>query len=419
MVRPILMVEGLNLHVKDRYLLKDVSFQLPPCGITALMGPVGTGKSSLLKWLCGVADPDVYQAKCENAEYFYGPLTDRNRPKLFSQHEATSVDEAMALFNNALRRNPALFCIDEVTARLSERDTEMVLQRLAIMAQSRSLLIVSHNQKHMERYADNIMLLAGGVVQEFTPAGEFFAQPRSEAGRQFLRTGGVVTANIGVPSRHLRSDLREVPAGLGLDGTKGNANGLQSVFDGKLFIYTACTDGPSATVDVDFLRNEGVTSVVFVDGEEPSEIKAIEDQGLSGVWCPQMDKKISLTSCKQRCQELQCRLDAQEKLAVVGRQGDPRAARAVVFQLIYMGLSADKATEVFGQLMGKCEVSMEDEQLLWDLELALDLESDGLDASLVEQKDTPDISWIEQGGTSFRVSQINDEGKRIERRREA
>ena len=121
------------------------------------------------------------------------------------------------------------------------------------------------------------MLLAGGVVQEFTPAGEFFAQPRSEAGRQFLRTGGVVTANIGVPSRHLRSDLREVPAGLGLDGTKGNANGLQSVFDGKLFIYTACTDGPSATVDVDFLRNEGVTSVVFVDGEEPSEIKAIED----------------------------------------------------------------------------------------------------------------------------------------------
>ncbi|MDR2728265.1 MAG: ATP-binding cassette domain-containing protein, partial [Chitinispirillales bacterium] len=41
--------EALNLYYGNFHALKDISFDIPECAITAIIGPSGCGKSTLLR----------------------------------------------------------------------------------------------------------------------------------------------------------------------------------------------------------------------------------------------------------------------------------------------------------------------------------------------------------------------------------
>ena len=47
--RPIVEVEGLNLHYGETQALFDIDLQVPEYRVTALIGPSGCGKSTLLR----------------------------------------------------------------------------------------------------------------------------------------------------------------------------------------------------------------------------------------------------------------------------------------------------------------------------------------------------------------------------------
>jgi urea transport system ATP-binding protein len=49
-----LVVEGLNQYYGGSHILRDVSFELPPGKVTALLGRNGVGKTTLLKTLMGL-----------------------------------------------------------------------------------------------------------------------------------------------------------------------------------------------------------------------------------------------------------------------------------------------------------------------------------------------------------------------------
>ena len=53
-----LRVESLTIRLPDERLLCDsLSFVIEPGQVLALMGPSGSGKSSVLGWLTGTLDP--------------------------------------------------------------------------------------------------------------------------------------------------------------------------------------------------------------------------------------------------------------------------------------------------------------------------------------------------------------------------
>ncbi|MEL6206337.1 MAG: ABC transporter ATP-binding protein, partial [Pseudomonadota bacterium] len=265
MAGPILNVEGLTLRAQGKLVLSDQSFSLPPTGLTALMGPVGTGKSTLLKWLCRRADPKIYSAEVERADYFFAPLGPRNHPLLYGQKQAQSFEQMMMHFSVHLSSNPALICIDEATADLTPKDSERVMERLATMAQSRALLVVSHNQHHMRSYSDHVMLLAGGCVQEFTPTPEFFEAPRSDAGRQFVGSGWVVMAGVDTPSHHLSHDLRTLPFEVAVQAAGANGR-LQEIVKGKLYTYALPHDMREPQAEAAALANAGIDTLVCGQG---------------------------------------------------------------------------------------------------------------------------------------------------------
>ena len=54
----IIEITGLTFRRGDRLIFDDLSISVPRGGITAIMGPSGTGKTTLLKLIGGQEKPE-------------------------------------------------------------------------------------------------------------------------------------------------------------------------------------------------------------------------------------------------------------------------------------------------------------------------------------------------------------------------
>ncbi len=237
---PVLETDNWGVAYGDKVILSALNLQMAPRSITALMGPVGGGKSSLLRSLAGVNDDNPRFRQWGGVRYAGQPLTEAHRPRMVRQHARlmlASVQDSLTEFRRAgsqsvqerrqwcndfldgmgfselkahlalpavelpavqqraiailreVAADPDLLMVDEPTADLDEYDAYLLLELLKRIRQERAVLFVTHNQRHAAAVADRVLLLAGGTVQESNAAEAFFAAPYSPAGQQFVRSG--------------------------------------------------------------------------------------------------------------------------------------------------------------------------------------------------------------------------------------
>ena len=240
------------------------------------------------------------------------------------------------------------------------------------------ILMISHNQLQVACHAQHVMLLAGGRAQEVTPAKQFFTAPVSAAGQQFIRTGGAVVTNPDTDPRHLMSDLREIPADLELTQEGPDADPtLQWVLKDKLAVFKPASKEALSASELKAMSRRGVSSVVVLDQNRPPDLDALAEAGLVGVWFP-MDPTClpQIPDCQLLCQECDRLLKSGQKVAVVVTPDSLDAERTVAAQLVHMGLPAGLAAKIMREAFRDKPLGLNDEQLLWDLELSNDLVDD-------------------------------------------
>lgn len=258
-----LQASGLGASYGPRVILAEVDFVLPPTGITALLGPAGTGKSTLLRTLAGLNDANPRFRSWGQVLSGGQPLNGDNRPRLVQQHarlmRANTLDALIEMARQVEQRSPlqwrqwvteqlqnygfaelaheldsptmklssvqqravtilreawakpAVLMVDEPTADLDGYEAFLLLDVIKQVGQHSSVLLVTHQQQHAQAVAQHMLLLAGGHIQEARPMAEFMQRPASAAGQQFVRTGSCHVPMPGTPVHELADDVLPPP----------------------------------------------------------------------------------------------------------------------------------------------------------------------------------------------------------------
>lgn len=104
-------------------------------------------------------------------------------PELLSggQKQRVAIARALAL-------DPDILCFDEPTSALDPELTNDVAKVICdLKSKNTTMIVVSHDMNFAKKVADRIVLILDGKIVEEAETNEFFANPKEEKTKQFLK----------------------------------------------------------------------------------------------------------------------------------------------------------------------------------------------------------------------------------------
>lgn len=401
MSAPVLSLQGFGVAYGPKVVLGPVDLELPPAGVTVLMGPGGGGKSTLLRTLAGLhehqpqvrtwgqarylgrelgpARPALAMQKMElfvssTFENLAAALPDRASRTRAAQREAilalldwAAVPELSAWLDRPVAELPLglqrmlvvlrafatgapLVCLDETMARLEEAQASRVIELMRRYARERAVLFVTHHQRHAQRAADTCVLLAGGCIQEHAPTRVFFSSPAQETTRRFIETGSLALPSPSAPRDTLAETVAPPPplprhAEVALSSWSG-PRGFRWLLPGLL----AGTPRPGVVAsledDLRALKRVGIATLVTLEESRTVPDAAAAAAGLELLHFPVKDMGVpSREAAGELCAALELRLGERQPVALHCLAGHGRTGTLLACQLIWRGADAVEALE--------------------------------------------------------------------------
>lgn len=216
MTTPILTVTHLSASIAGQQVVEDVTFQVPPTGITAILGRNGVGKTSTIRGILGLITRrgevtlageridglqthQIVQRGVgyvpEDREVFAGltvaenlSLAERDKnprrefvAELFPDLAArrgqlagtlSGGQQQMVSVARALLNENQILLVDEPTKGLAPKIVGEVADALEEASKIVPILLVEQNLEVVRRLADDAIVIAGGRVVHTGPARE-------------------------------------------------------------------------------------------------------------------------------------------------------------------------------------------------------------------------------------------------------
>lgn len=202
----LIQIEGLSVGYGGRTVLSRVSLHVDPGEIVTIVGPNGSGKTSLLRAIIGAVKPSKGRVtRGAGVRIGYVPQTlhiDQTLPvtverflKLPGGVQAGAIEQALAqaglpdlakaqlsklsggqfqrvLLARALIGKPDLLLLDEATQGLDQRGSASFYQQIEQVRQDTgcAVLMISHELHVVMSASDRVVCLNGHVCCEGTPA---------------------------------------------------------------------------------------------------------------------------------------------------------------------------------------------------------------------------------------------------------
>ena len=238
---PQIEIKSLNAYYDKLHVLKDVEAKVEKGEIVSLIGPSGSGKSSLLKMLVGLLVPQSGEVKINNEIIDYKKKADLRivREKIgivFQQYnlfqnmnvlknvciapikiqkrDAKKVEEqAIELLEKvglkdklksypdelsggqqqrvaiarALCLNPEILLLDEVTSALDPELVQEVLDSIRLLASDgMTMLIVSHEMSFVKEVSSKVIFMDNGSIIEVNKPELIFENPKEKRTSDFV-----------------------------------------------------------------------------------------------------------------------------------------------------------------------------------------------------------------------------------------
>lgn len=239
----MLEVKHLSKKFGNLEVLKDISFSLAQSEILSIIGPSGTGKSTLLRCINYLEKPESGTIEINNLKFDY---TDMDRNKILNLRKQTSmVFQNYNLFKNknvienvmeallivkkkskkeayevaiknlelvglldkkdeypsrlsggqqqrvgiarAMAVEPKIILFDEPTSSLDPFLVKEVLDTIKELAKTKvSMIIVTHEMEFARQVSDKVIFLNNGIIWEEGNPNKIFDSPDNELTKRFI-----------------------------------------------------------------------------------------------------------------------------------------------------------------------------------------------------------------------------------------
>lgn len=238
----ILTIKNFHKEYGDKVILKDINASVEEGDVIALLGPSGTGKSTLLRGLNMLDRPTSGEVIFDGQDISKATETELDKirqdmgmvfqsfnlfpnmsvidnvkiallkVKGMADDEATQIAEKFltkvglaekaqafpaslsggqqqrVAIARALAMNPKIMLFDEPTSALDPEMVGEVLKTMRELAQEgMTMLVVTHEMGFAREVADTIWFMADGGLQEVATPEQFFAAPTTARAQDFLQ----------------------------------------------------------------------------------------------------------------------------------------------------------------------------------------------------------------------------------------
>jgi polar amino acid transport system ATP-binding protein len=234
-------IKSLNAYYDKLHVLKDINLNVEKGEILSLIGPSGSGKSSLLKMLVGLLTPKSGEVTLNNNQVNYTNKTDLRKireqiaivfqqynlfqnmnvlknvciapTKIQKRNQKEVEDQAVSLLEKvglkdklksypdelsggqqqrvaiarALCLNPEILLLDEVTSALDPELVQEVLDAIRILAaEGMTMLIVSHEMSFVKEVSSRVVFMDNGSIIEINEPKIIFDNPKEKRTLDFV-----------------------------------------------------------------------------------------------------------------------------------------------------------------------------------------------------------------------------------------
>lgn len=240
----MLKISNLNKSFGELKVLKDISFEVSKGEVIAILGPSGTGKSTLLRCINFLEKPDSGIIEIEGTKYNVSDMGKKDilnlrkhscmvfqqynlfknktvienltealhfvqkKEKLEVQEIAEKLLKKVGMFEKkdeypsrlsggqqqrvgiarALAVNPDIILFDEPTSSLDPELVDEVLNTIKALAEMKiTMIIVTHEIEFAKNVADRIIFMDEGNIAEEGKPSDIFTNPKNERTKQFLK----------------------------------------------------------------------------------------------------------------------------------------------------------------------------------------------------------------------------------------
>lgn len=223
-----LRITNLSKRYANKWVLRDVSFEVAPGEVLGIFGASGSGKSVLIRAISGVEktsggtvhyrDTDVTTLSCEDRKFHSPILTgDSFWKTLFKTNKPSQIADGegqLAAMEEALERAEGVLLIDNSFCNVDQHLRAKTYERLRRVAREKNLCVIFATNDYEEicLACDRVAILSGSEIRQIGTPQEVYEKPES------VRVAEIVGRNNLFAARRLTSTKIELPEFLTIEG---------------------------------------------------------------------------------------------------------------------------------------------------------------------------------------------------------